>query len=81
MAVWKVGDRVVRHKDVFDDSSPVMHGTVSRVVVNIQPGQLGFKYAYPEIVWVRWDGGREEGGYLPHGLGKESLIRERRGDR
>lgn len=67
---FKVGSRVVRRENVFDDTSPVMHGSVARVYEHKATHKLpsGAYDFYPEVYTVRWDSGKEHDGFLPHGL-------------
>jgi len=69
MYKFKVGDRVVRHEDVYDQSSRLMHGVVSRRYDKYNP-----KYGnYPELYDVQWEYPvtKFSHGYLPHGLHQE----------
>jgi hypothetical protein len=51
---FKVGDRVTRHMDVYDDTSLLLHGTVSGRYS--QDGGLdGITWRNPEVYEVTWD--------------------------
>lgn len=65
MTKFKVGDRVMRLSDVYDQKSPMMHGVVTEVATNVRK-QFGF---YNELYSVKWDSGKTHYlAYLPHGL-------------
>lgn len=66
---FNVGDRVVRHRDVYDPRSRLMHGTVTARRV------MGEHY--PEVYDVEWDEAYKQSGagYLPHGLDPEETPR------
>ena len=71
---WKVGDRVVRQIDVYDDSSPVRRGTVTRRYS--QDGEFdGVRWHDPEIYEVLWDDGTVGRGFFRHGLDPEKETR------
>jgi hypothetical protein len=61
---FKTGDLVCRRRDVFDDHSPFMFGTVTEVYSDYD-SPYG---PYPELYEVTWDGGKVVRSYLPHGL-------------
>jgi len=62
---FKIGDRVTRLSDVFDDKSTRLFGRISEVYQ--RRTVFGF---YPELYKVIWDDGKEQFGFLPHGLDK-----------
>lgn len=69
MSKFKVGDRVTRHKDVYNLKSRLMHGTVIKVYS--KTNEFGH---YPELYKVQWDK-PEDGtsyGFLPHGIDHDS---------
>ena len=59
-----VGDAVCRLADVYDNSSRMLHG----VVIKCYRDDASRFGPYPELYAVRWDDGREQRGFLPHGL-------------
>jgi hypothetical protein len=59
----KIGDRVRRRIDVYNDNSNYKTGTVTKKYSKTT--QFGF---YPEIYEVLWDNDRTKKGYLKHGL-------------
>ena len=64
---FKVGDRVVRPKLVYDPKSPLLHGAIAEIYSTTS--KFG---SYPELYAVRWDGRKTiERGFLPHGLSLE----------
>ena len=71
MCKFMPGDRVTRHKDVYDRSSPIMHGTVVKVYGRkFQSLCLG-SWNDGELYEVKWDSGKIGHAYFPHGLDKE----------
>ena len=68
---FQVGDRVVRRVNVYDESSRLMHGLVSRIYSDYD-SQFG---SYPELYEVAWD--HKPGvssGFLRHGLDLEGAA-------
>lgn len=65
---FRVGDRVCRREHVYDETSRLMTGTVTRRYAE-QSKYHGF---YPELYSVCWADGSVGRAYLPHGL--ESLA-------
>lgn len=63
MPKFNVGDRVTRLKDVFDQKSELLFGTVTKRYE--KDSQFGH---YNELYEVLWDNGERKQGYLPHGL-------------
>jgi hypothetical protein len=63
---FHAGDRVTRERDVYNQRSPLMHGTVTKVYA--MRGHFGY---YPEMYEVEWDHDGRRPGYLPHGLDPE----------
>jgi hypothetical protein len=64
---WKIGDRVQRREDVFDDRSKWMHGQV--VDIRRIDGR-------PEIR-VKWDERELIQAYLSHGIQPEEPVGSR----
>jgi hypothetical protein len=64
------GDRVTREEDVFDQRSPLMHGTVVRRYAR-DGGYDGVRWHDPELYEVRWDTGVVGRAYFRHGLDPE----------
>lgn len=61
---FRVGDLVSRPKNVYDSTSTLLHGTITRVYSDTR-SRFG---PYPELYEVTWADGRAEKGFLPHGL-------------
>lgn len=64
MIKWRIGDRVCRNTDVYDQSSSLLCGTV----INRYSDYTSRFGPYPELYEVEWDGGIRQRGFLPHGL-------------
>ncbi len=65
---FKVGDRVRRLRDVFQDNGDYLVGEVVEVYSGIASKVLG-GFKYDELYAVHWDGSDEiRYSYLPHGL-------------
>lgn len=66
MAKFKVGDRVTRRTDVFDQKSELLRGVILKVYSQDK---------YDELYAVQWDGHEfgDERNFLPHGLDPEDL--------
>jgi hypothetical protein len=64
---WKLGDRIVRRKDVYKQESPLRHGAIIRCY-RLDGCQFG---PYDEMYDVRFDDGEIECGFLGHGFAKE----------
>lgn len=71
MEGFRIGDRVVRHVDVYDERSTLRHGlVVDRYGQRTRYG--GTNQIDPELYAVRWDDtGVIERGYFRHGLDLE----------
>lgn len=67
---WRIGDRVSRRIDVYDESSRLLTGTVVDAYSD-HDSRFG---SYPELYEVEWDGGRRERGFLRHGLAPLSVL-------
>lgn len=73
MLKFSFGDRVTRPKDVYELSSPLMHGTIVCVYgrKDCYP-HINYSSVYPELYDVRWDNKEKiNRAFLPHGLDKE----------
>lgn len=71
---FKAGDRVVRLRNVYDENSELMHGTVlCRYALLADTGILNLG-DYHELYCVRWDDEKVDNGYLPHGLDWENSV-------
>jgi hypothetical protein len=70
MDAFKVGDRVVRKENVYEENSRILHGTVTRCYAETYPGcRDDPPRHYPELYEVKWDEKPEpEKGFLSHGL-------------
>lgn len=69
---FAIGERVVRHENVFDRGSRLLHGKV----VEVYEWRTRNGY-YPELYAVLWDDRTEPSkGFLPHGLTKEPTNAE-----
>lgn len=64
------GDRVTRPVDVFDESSPLLHGVVT-MRYDQDGGCDGIHWHDPEVYEVRWDSGVVRRGFFRHGLDLE----------
>lgn len=67
MAKFSVGDRVCRLEEVYDESSRLMHGTITNVYAMTSEYT---RIKYDEVYEVQWDHKPDcvESGFLPHGL-------------
>lgn len=64
---FRIGDRVQRREDVYDQTSPMLRG----VVTDVYSRQYASGF-YPELYEVQWDGRvGTDYGFLPHGLKPE----------
>ena len=72
---WRIGDRIQRHKDVFNLKSQLRHGIVILRYSIWDNGVSHDTYYgdYPELYAVRWDDGSFEKSFLSHGLVKEAI--------
>lgn len=61
---FKVGDRVSRRENVFDEKSQLRTGTVIERYWDLT-SRFG---PYHELYRVEWDYGRIQGAFLPHEL-------------
>lgn len=64
------GQRVQRLSDIFDQNSRMLRGEV----IKRYSDHVSRHGPYPELYVVRWDDGREERGFLPHGLDAEATT-------
>jgi hypothetical protein len=69
------GDRVKRRKNVFNDNSPMMHGTVDHVYgrrfhCTLHNGEV-MDWVDDELYAVLWDNGKLDKAFFAHGLDKE----------
>lgn len=65
---FKIGQRVVRCENVYDQTSRLMHG-----VIIDRYSRMDYRFGpYPELYAVEWDDGLVQRGFLPHGLRLEA---------
>ena len=63
---FQINERVIRLKDVYDQTSEVLHGKIVRVYGEISLIRNDY---YPELYDVQWDGEKRiDRAFLPHGL-------------
>lgn len=65
-APYKQGDKVCREKDIENPSLGLIHGRINRVYASTDRNDRRFRY--PEMYEVLWSDGRNQSGYLRHGL-------------
>ena len=64
---FKIGDRVTRRKDVYNQKSPLMHGVVTKVYY-VYPDRT-----YPALYDVKWDGEKVGEACLPRDIDREGV--------
>lgn len=73
MCKFMPGDRVTRQKDVFDKKSKLLHGTIIRVYGRKFSCRVLGSWNDGELYDVKWDEGKVQRAFFPHGLDKENV--------
>ncbi len=78
MGSFKPGDRVSRNIDIYNPEKSDKHGVVTRKYNEPEKtvGEITLG-PYPILYEVKWDNGRIERGFLPHGIWPETNSIER----